>query len=394
LKRYIILILLLLSFCASSYAALLQIGTSESVAPENSPAMLEAYRIKIANKEGGLIEASNDQGKTWIKIGRVLLPTDKVSNTGYTASRWVEDGFVAAVAVNAIHIKTDYNYSDDRGVVFSLLPKEAYQKPKDTTGKSNSYLSPDSTIYTDIKAGTGIFGGEWSPFVGNSIATVDANGVMRPLKKGYVPAVGHEIVIIVERPVRYPKEIVFENRFGGLITIKYNDGEIRYIGQVLRPVEGVGRFIGGDLADVGRIRAAHAGVIDVSTSPLGYVGGFQIIPAAHGMSEEMKNARTLTQWMVIGPMRALDPSYEGVAPFFKYYLQPKYGEDDIEAADWEGKLLERFLVEVKYKGENEWQQMPVYILDPDMSKALPNWAYSAMEKVSHIRILFPIYRRY
>jgi hypothetical protein len=391
-KSLIILSILIMS--AACFAATLQIGTSESVAPENAPSMMEFYRIKIENKEGGSVAYSRDQGKSWNVIGKVLLPTDKLSNTGYTASRWVDDGHVAAVAVNAIHIKTDYNFTDDRGVIFSLLPKDSYQKPKEKAKEYNSYMSPSSTIYINMKGGTGIFGGDFTPFVGNIVATADAYGDLYPLKRGYSPRVGDDIVIVVERPVRYPKEIVFENRFGGLITIKYNDGEERYVGQVLRPVEGVGRFIGTSLADVGRIRAAHAGVIDISTSPLGHIGGFQIIPAKHGMSKEMKTARTLTQWMVIGPMRALDPSYEGVAPFFKYYLQPKYGEVDIEENDWEERILQRFLVQVKYKEQKEWEPMPVYMFSSDMSKPLPKWAFSAMENISHIRILFPLYRQY
>ncbi|MFC1768094.1 hypothetical protein ACFLZ2_06110 [Candidatus Margulisiibacteriota bacterium] len=391
-KVFIVLFILLLS--AGSYAATNQIGSSESVAPENAPALLEFYRIKIENKEGGEVAVSRDEGINWKVIGKVLLPTDKLSNTGYTASRWVDDGHVAAVAVNAIHIKTDYNFTDDRGVIFSLLPVNSYKKPKEKAKEYNSYLSPSSTIYTDIKGGTGIFGGDFSPFVGNVVATADTYGDLYPTQRGYTPRVGDDIVIVVKRPVRYPKEIVFENRFGGLISIKYNDGDERYVGQVLQPIEGVGRFIGTSLADVGRIRAAHAGVIDISTSPLGHIGGFQITPSKHGMSKEMKNARMLTQWMVIGPMSALDPSYEGVAPFFKYYLQPKYGEADIEEKDWEERLLQRFLVQVRYKEKKEWEPMPLYMFDPNLSKPLPRWAFSAMENVSHIRILFPMYRQY
>ncbi len=219
--------------------------------------------------------------------------------------------------------------------------------------------------------------------------TVDANGIIYPLQTGYVPNIGDTILIIVERPARYPKEIDFENRFGGLITIKYIDGEKRYVGQVLRPIEGVGRFLGSEYADVGRIRANHAGVICIATSPLGCIGGFQIIPSGHGMSKEMITARTLTQWMVIGPMNALDNSFEGIAPFFKYYLQPRYSEDDIDQPDWQKRLLERFLVEVKVKDKQGWQPMPVFYMD--LNKPLPKWADRAMEGITDIRILFPIY---
>ena len=382
-KKIILSICLVLIFASSSHSALQTIGTSESIAPENRPMMAEVYRIRIANAAGGNIDVSGNKGQTWTTLGHVILPTKIISDQGYTASKWIDDGDVAAVAVNAIHIKTSFNSADDKGVIFNIVPKEYYiSDPK-------ARITPEATIYTDMNAGGGIFGGGYSPFVGSKVSISDANGDLSPLKTGYVPQIGDIIVITVERPTRYPKEIVFENRFGGLITIKYLDGEKRYIGQVLRPIEGVGRFLGSEYADVGRIRANHAGVICIATSPLGQIGGFQIIPAGHGMSKEMITARTLTQWMVIGPVSALDPSFEGMAPFFKYYLQPRYGENDIESPDWKKKLLERFLVEVKYRGENEWKMMPVYYMALD--KPLPKWANTAMDNISQIRILFPVY---
>lgn len=368
-----------------SYPALQSSGTSEPIAFENRPMMVEMYRIRIANTSGGTIEVSENKGQSWKSIGHVLLPAKQVSDQGYTASRWVDDGNVAATAVNAIHVKTDFSEINDKGVIFNIVPSE------DFIADPKKRSSLEATVYTDIKAGNGIFGGGYSPFVGNVVYTSDEHGGLNPIKTGYIPREGDNIQIIVERPARYPKEIVFENRFGGLITITYIDGEKRYIGQVLRPIEGVGRFLGSEYADVGRIRANHAGVICIATSPLGQIGGFQIIPAGHGMSKEMITARTLTQWMVIGPVSALDPSFEGTAPFFKYYLQPRYREDDIDQPDWKKRLLERFLVEVKYRDKEGWQMMPVYYMS--LNKPLPKWANTAMEGVSHIRILFPIYSK-
>jgi hypothetical protein len=374
--------LMVLLVAAGCHGALTERGTSETILPENRPMMKEVYRVRIPNNVGATIEVSEDKGISWKKIGNVIIPADRVSDQGYTASRWVDDGDIAAVAVNAIHIKTDFNYTDDKGVIFNILPRESLPNAR--------AASPEAGIFTTIKAGNSIFGGGYSPLVGNKVSVVDTNGNRMNISTGFVPKRGDVFMLIVERPVRYPREIIFENRFGGLIEIRYLDGEKRYIGQVLRPIEGVGRFIGTEYADVGRIRANHAGVICIATSPLGMVGGFQIIPAGHGMSKEMITARTLTQWMVIGPLSALDPSYEGMAPFFRYYLQPRYTENDIDQKDWKKRLLERFLVQVKYRSEPYWQPMPTYYMDPN--KALPKWANTAMEGVTHIRILFPIYQ--
>jgi hypothetical protein len=158
------------------------------------------------------------------------------------------------------------------------------------------------------------------------------------------------------------------------------------IGEVLRPVVGIGRFEGGTFAGPGRIRANHSGVIDVSAATNGSVGGFQIVPALHGSN--MNYVKKMTQWMVIGPVRVDDPSLEGMAPFFRYFIHPSYRSDDLQQANWEKRLLDRFLVQVKYEGEDKWQPMPIYALD--RKAPLPGWAGSAFEKVSYFRILFPV----
>ena len=185
--------------------------------------------------------------------------------------------------------------------------------------------------------------------------------------------------------------MIFENRFGGLIYLKYYYLE-RYpkvIGQVLRPVLGVGRFLGSHYTAKGRLRANHSGVICVSTSPYGKIGGFQIIPANHAMSPEMKYARRLTQWMVIGPLDARDPSLEGVAPFFCYYLAPRYNKDDITKFNWRQRFRERVMVEAKYKGKKGWHSLPTRWYE--VNKKLPDEAFTALKNITHFKILFPLF---
>jgi len=359
-------------------------AAAEAASPidyENSPKFEEVSRIKLWNLPGGTIEVSSDKGKSWETIGSVVYPTVKTNANSYKAARWVSDGKVAATAVNAIHIKTATASADGSGIIFSLLPSEFTKAAK----HRRSYLSPDSSIYTDIAAGEGIFGGSFAPFVGNTILVGRTKEAPQTLPNNYKPQIGDKIYILVERPIDYPKEIIFENKFGGNISIEYFTGRKRVIGQVLRPVVGVGRFEGSKFAGVGRIRANHAGVIDIATSRLGKVGGFQIVPAEHG--SEMNYVRTSTQWMVIGS----DASLEGKAPFFEYFIRPVYGESDLAADAWENKLLERFLVEVKLKNKDNWQSMPVYEFDDYyLSEELPLWANDALKDLTHLRILFPL----
>ena len=380
-KFWLTFFLLLLS--RPLFAVPLINGIPAQLAAENDPKFKYLYRIRVNNVAGGSIEVSADAQKRWRLVGHVVYPTTRVNRDGYAASRWVKDGEVAATAVNAIHLKTGSDERSGKGVIFSLLPREQLRPPK----AYRSYLSPDSSIYTDIPAGTEIFGGGFAPFVGNKMFFSRQSDYLYPITPDYQPAVGDVFTIMVKRPLDYPTEIMFENNFGGKIEIKYLGGRTKTLGTVLRPVVGVGRFEGTVYSSVGRIRANHAGVIDVSTSPLGEIGGFQIVPAEHG--SELKYVRESTQWMVIGPPLVGAGSMEGVAPFFRYFIQPSYQADDLFDDDnWEDKLLSRFIVEVKLIGEEKWQAMPSLSLD--RNKALPKWADNALGKVSNIRILFPI----
>jgi len=359
-------------------------GPTEDTAIENVPDFTEMFEIKVVNAVNGDISVSTD-GKKWDKIGSVLRPANQVNNNGYTASKWAGDSEVAATAVNAIHMRTCLNEKLDRGTVFSLIPVE-FMEP---IANYKSFYSPSSSIYTDIKAGEGIFGGDYAPFVGNKIGLITDEALVS-LSKDYVPKINDILVITVDRPTNYPKEIEFENRFGGFIKIRYPDGKGKIIGEVLKPVEGVGRFTGGQFTWNGRIRANHTGVIDVCTATNGDIAGFQIIPADHGMSPEMTNARVLTQWMVVGPANVNDSSPEGTAPLFKYFIRPVYSGDDISKEDWKDRLAHRFLVEAKIK-DGDWEPLPIFNLSPYIKGPIVPWANTALKDVTDIRILFPVY---
>lgn len=346
-------------------------GPTETVAEENSPEMVEILRVRIENKQDAPMTASDDGGATWRQIGRTLMPAGALNKQGYTASGWAQNGRVAATAVNAVHVRVRQT-EDGHGVLFSILPKEMYEKPADY----KSYFSKNSSIITSMPAGTGFFGGDESPFIGSPVYVEKAGG-LEPLPADYYINEGDSFVIVIQRPVKYPTEIVFENRFGGFITAVYKGGETKIIGQVLKPVAGTGRFDGSMYTDVGRIRANHTGVVCISTTPRGPKGGFQIIPENHAMSPEMKNARLLTQWMVVGAPSVTDPSLEGVAPLFQYFLRPTYHPPvpgrSIEDA------LDSFLVEARMS-DGPWRRLPV--LEGRLDDSLVN--------MTHLRILFPL----
>ncbi len=353
----------------------------------------EIARLRIVNDSGGEITVSTDGGATWRTVGHVVRYTTRVNTNGYTASKWVPPGHVAATAVNAIHINVGLNRADDRGIVFSLLPREFLASPQ----VYRSFLSPDSSIYTDISAGHGIFGGGIAPFVGNPVYLLrPPDRSLTPVTEGYRPAQGDTLAIVILKPDPYPVSIDFENHSGGTVCMVYPDGRRKQLGWVVRPVRGVGRFEGGLYTGIGRIRANHAGVIDVKASPVGYLGGFQIIPFGHSISPEMNLAWERAQWMVVGPVGAVgnapsssdEPLWEGLMPLFYQYIRPDYLPSDLYAPDWEDRLLARFLVDVQTT--DSWRPMPVRELAPSATAPLPGWADEALGEVTKVRILFPL----
>ena len=384
-----LLLLLCALWGAPAFATTLEHGPSPEIVPEQTPPVVEIARLRINNIANGEIAGSRDRGETWELIGRIEQPTMKVNPRGYNASKYADVAAVAATAVNAIHLKAGFNKKDNRGIIWSLSPRG------DTAaGKASlqSEVSPGSSAFTSIAGGSGIFGGPFTPFVGNPIfLDNDKNNELKPLPENYVPKLADVWTILIQRPAHYPREIVFENRFGGLITIQYRDEKPRVIGQVLRPVQGIGRFVGSYFSEVGRLRANHNGVIDISTSPRGKIGSFQIVPANHAMSDETHYIRELTQWMVIGPVSALDPSWEGVAPLYSQFLRPRYDRRDVWNDDWIEGLAGRFYFDLKTKDKkgvtSEWKPMPSLFLEPNAP--LPKWAGTALSNMTHLRIAFP-----
>lgn len=344
---------------------------------------VEILRIRVVNDYEGDVAVSTDQGWRWERVGRVLRYTERVNDKAYTAAKWVQPGCVAASAVNAIHLNVGLNETEDRGIVFSLLPREFLTPPKDY----RSFLSPDSSIYTDIPAGSAIFGGGAAPFVGNPIY-LEVESTLVPIIAGYVPRRGDVLVVKVIQPQPYPISVEFENRPGGTVRLRQSDGSETLLGWVIHPVSGIGRFGGTLFTSVGRIRAGHAGVIDISTSPQGLLGGFQIIPVGHALSPEMNSAWQKTQWMILGPLERQAALWEGIMPLFCQHIRPAYRSDDLLARDWRQRLLDRFLIDIESDGIKE--AMPCLQLGSDPAQALPAWADSALGGADKIRLLFPL----
>jgi hypothetical protein len=182
-----------------------------------SAAQPREFQIVIENaKDGSIYVLENGQR---LDIGKVLVPCGAVNDNGFTASMWGKNSTVTATAVNAMHIKVANSEATGRGIIFSLLPREFLNvKPEDY----KSYLNRNASIFTDIPAGTAIFGGAHAPFNGCPVIVTPAGSppeVVRALTPDYVPQEGDTLTISVrqETGIDY---IEFDNSFGGFITEK------------------------------------------------------------------------------------------------------------------------------------------------------------------------------
>ncbi len=309
------------------------------------PGYHEDLRLEVTNTAGAVYRVSRDGGQTWLEIGKVLTAAGKINPRGYRAASWVPDSSVAATAVNAIHLKIGPDPKTGRAHMLSLVPQ----------GKIEGDALPQAAIVLGTPSGLGVFGG-LGPTVGSPVLLQRAGsgegGLESPpytegwerLPPDWVPAPGDKLLVVRMVPDRALRYLDLENVFGGRIVATYSEGAPEIVGTVFSPVTGIGRFEGTRDADAGRLRANHAGVLDVSTSPYGEVGGFQIIPWDHANDSEMNYVRTNHQWMVVGPVNMAEGSSESKPPLFWGNLYPSWRPDDLDHEDWFARLLSRCMV--------------------------------------------------
>ncbi|WP_423232637.1 hypothetical protein [Aminirod propionatiphilus] len=293
--------------------------------------------------------------------GKVLALPGSSKWPAYTASRWARPGTVAATAVNAIHLLL--SVEEERGRTISLLPGETFAP---AAGEGNA-------VVIDVPAGKGFFGA-WAPTVGSAVTIMARDGSLRPLNAQTPPLPGERLIVdVVERPGPYMVEI--DNRPGGDVLAWIDGYGARKIASVVRPLGGVGRFGGSQFQSPSRLRANHTGVVCISTSPRGDVGGFQILPLLHAHSPEMKSAWELTQWLIVEPVD--DGDLVGTAPLFSDYLVPGPAEDESLWDLW-STYGRRSLVLCRLD-DGPWRKLPVLVGRDD----------GALKAVTRLKIYFP-----
>ncbi len=323
-----------------------------------SPAKATNLELRIPCKVGAEVVAIMPAGEV-VGLGKVLMAPVKTNWPAYTASKWCEPSTVCASAVNAIHILM--NVENNRGRIISLVPSVTVAP----AAEGGSFFS------LDMPAGTGIFGG-FAPFVGSRVSVLH-EGVELPL----IDVPEEDDVLIIRSDLTqkfYMLEI--ENRPAGRVIAHGTNGP-ELIARVIHKVSGVGRFEGTIFQDNGRIRASHAGVIDVATSKRDTIGGIQIMPLKHALtSPEMINAWALTQWLIISPLPGY-PDLEGHEPLYKHSFIPGPQLQD-KLPDLWTQYGRKPLVLCRRDG-GAWERLP------EVSGRVDD----ALKDVTHLRLYFP-----
>ncbi len=333
----------------------------------SSPAMAERERelflLELPLIPGAEVRAHRPGGSQ-ISLGKVLQIPQKSKYPGYTASAWAKPGSVAATAVNAIHLSIAVE--KERGRIMSLLPAETVA-PAAGAG---------STLVVDCPAGRALFGA-WAPPVGSPVKVRSASGEERSLADGPFPQEGETLWIqVTEKPGPYMVDI--ENRLGGKVTAYLSPRGRRVIARVAHPLGGSGRFEGSLFQRGSALRANHCGVICVSSSPEGEIGGFQIIPFQHSHSKEMAHSWNMTQWMILEPVDG--DAMVGQPPLFSDYLVPGPANGE-KLWDLWSTYGRRSLVLCRIDG-GPWQKLPSVSGRDD----------GAFSNISHLRIYYPTTR--
>jgi len=329
---------------------------AQQTAPKESPPAIvpfekaESHRIRISNSVDGPVEVSRDKGVTWQTVGHVTKPAT-ASVMGYLASGYAQPSCISATSVHGIRVRVG-DTSTAYPKLINLVPSEFLQTPRGFGG----HVAGTSGIYMDIPSGKAIFR-ELAPLAGNPVYLQQSSGELTPLPENYAPAKNDDLVILVERPVNGLREIDFENRNHGSVTIEYEDGTRKEIAEVLKPVYGIGRFDGTSYTGVGAINTDHCGVITVSSAPISTSpllegtgeerrGGFQIEPIYHNTQSEEAFADMI---LVIGHRdKQHQPDLEGTPPLFDGYIDLAWSSSDPEHS-WRAEIK---------RGGSSWLPMP------------------------------------
>lgn len=266
------------------------------------------------------------------EIGKILAFPDHGRYPGFTASKYGIGAQVIASAANTHHIQI--SVEDGAGRTMSVVPARTYVAA--SGGKSSSFV-------VEGEGGLGLWG-EYSPYVGSPVYIINKAGMPVLFENEQLFKFATALEIRVYRPENEIEYLEIENFAQGRAWYRDQSGDHDFA-VVEHGVSATGRFEGSVYEGRGMIRANHPGVICVSTSERGRVGGFQIVPRSHTFAKEMQKTRNMSQYIVLRGLEFEDLT--GQSPFFRGHVRPcDEGAPDSNA----GRVV--------CKIEGEWGEMP------------------------------------
>lgn len=324
---------------------------------ERCPAR-ETHRVSLENAWNGKIKGSRDGGHTWQVLGEVKVPVQGEfwvpgRDNGVLAFNFLRGhSSVFASAVNNLHIR----FADPEGY---SLPADVNIPPVDGHGVT---FAPAETLGTEVSkfagitsipGGTGIFGPEWSPRIGDKVSVSNGTSLSSiPYDFSLLPTGPKNTLVMITQDSTCDIEFLeFDNFAEGKVRLKTAKGPAVEIAKVKQGVLGTGRFIGSEfISQPGVVRANHAGVLDIGTTDINsdpnvprggdineLRGGFQIVPSHHYQDPSMQNGRDHGfVYMVVGPLidpphlKRYDMGVEGTAPLFSQGLRAGHGVTEVQ----------------------------------------------------------------
>lgn len=316
---------------ALALSAAIALGTAEAAiySMKHDPSSY-LYTIHLPTQVGADAKIIFADG-TEESVGRVLAVPTSTRWPGFTASKYGIGGQVIATAANTLHIQI--SLEDGAGRTMSIVPMRTYVAASST----------DSSFVIEGEGGFGIWG-SLAPFVGDPVYIINRAGVPVLFNDPQMYQYAQAVQIHVYAPVIDVEFLEVENRKGGRAWYRASDGDHEF-GIVERAVTATGRFEGTVFEGIGMVRANHPGVLCISTSERGRVGGFQIVPRSHTFNQEMRKTRNMNQYIIV---RGVDfEDLTGRPPFFRGVVRPA---DESVAGSTEGRVFCRI--------DGAWHEMP------------------------------------
>ena len=257
------------------FTAAVAAGAPLSSAVAQAPDPSELYRIRIANRSGGAVEVSANEGQTWDPIGKVVRPAS-AAGAGNEVLTVVPGASVVGVNPDRVQLR---------------LPSDKAVRTLDIFSKSETATA--ASIATDIPTRGALFR-SLAPAVGSRVL-LQREGSLGPVPAAYVPKVGDVLLIQVPRLAdKEPPTITLENKVDGEVVLSTTGGAPKLIAKVKQPLRGVGRYSNTERSGSGTVVAWSPLNVLISTSGVrrkvdadGKVteerGGFVIQPVEPGL---------------------------------------------------------------------------------------------------------------